>query len=403
VESNLDREIDRVNNFTREMMDAYVAWGPKIKYHDYLTVYGDLHEFVNLRMETADSCLGLIERGNVGDALGLSRSLLENYLLFILMCRGRKFFKLEDVSGERLTDGQFKARVREKKEELRVLQEAGTAVCLEVKRYPRAKDRIMYIFEGMKDENLPGFVVPVHFFEFQNFRPETMRLKDEDYFQYYDYGKETKQAIKKFMDADVWRYKHYLSYDSLLHSLEINGLMDTQVNARIDAHYTFLGKFLHPTHGAVRELHERSNYHQTGRTAIGLSQQRYTGAARLLASLYVCYLIAGMLDEVAGLIENAPAKYVVEAATGDLRALTQKVPQDFDYFWFLFNEPPLHDRFNYCVNHGSAADAEEWGGYAAVPGDRILFNQHIYSNFSKSLDDMHNIRWGAYKSPLGRS
>ena len=40
------------------------------------------------------TCLLLIEKGKIADALGLSRSLLEHYLLLMLMSRGRKYPKL---------------------------------------------------------------------------------------------------------------------------------------------------------------------------------------------------------------------------------------------------------------------------------------------------------------------
>ena len=41
--------------------------------------------------------------------------------------------------------------------------------------------------------------------------------------------------------------------------LELNGLADDPLQARIEAHYTFLSKFLHPTHNAARDLHEHAN------------------------------------------------------------------------------------------------------------------------------------------------
>src|SRR2546421_402915 len=72
-----------------------------------------------------------------------------------------------------------------RKQELEKEQKAGTTSCLAVKKYPRAKRHLMYIFEGLKDESEPGFMIPLHYFAFQDFYPETMRLKDEDYFDYY--------------------------------------------------------------------------------------------------------------------------------------------------------------------------------------------------------------------------
>lgn len=391
-------EVARVNEATRSMISAYCAWGAQIQHGEtQLFTHTQLLEFVNLRVETADSCLLLIENGKIADALGLSRSLLENYLLFMLMCRGKKYFQLRDLSEEKLTGGQFKARVAQEQERLRELRREGETDCIEVKRYPRAKDRLMYVFEGLKMKDNPDFIHPAHLVHFQEFRPEAMRLKDENYFQYYQNDKETKKVLQGHVDAEAWRYKHYLSYDALLHSLEINGIIDTNINARIEAHYTFLGKFLHPTHDAARDLHNRRNWH-CERTSIGL-EHSYSETSTLLASLYVSYLVAGLLDEAATLIEGAPEKYIANAGTPELRKAISRVSRDFPYFWFLFNDPPQYDRFMYCIHHVDPEDVRSWGGYSNVPVVDMPFNQHIYDNFQRSLNSARTTLY-SYQSPL---
>lgn len=98
IDDPLTGEIARVVGSARAMLDAYASWGRRISYGEvYHAFYGDMLEFVNFRMETADSCLLLIQNSKVSDSLGLSRSLLEHYLLLMLMCRGRKFFQLQDL------------------------------------------------------------------------------------------------------------------------------------------------------------------------------------------------------------------------------------------------------------------------------------------------------------------
>lgn len=380
------------------MIDEYVAWRNKIVYENYNTMYGDLLDFVNFRMETADSCLLLIEDRHIADSLGLSRSLFENYLLLMLMCRGNKYFLLQDFTN--LTPAQFKIRFREKEAELAEQQAQKKTNCLAIRVYPRAKRHLMYIFEGLRDSEDPAYVIPIHFFEFQEFHPETMRLNDEDYFQYYDPGAAAKKARRTHQQETTFRYKHYLSYDALLQCLEINDLVTPAILARIEAHYTFLGKFLHPTHDAARDLHERSNVHD-GTTAIGLGQ-RYTPAAKLLASLYVCYTVAGILSEIAGLFERAPGKYVKSAGTADLRGIVDNVDIEFDYFWFLFNDPPLYDRFLYCIHHATDEELAMWGGYGNAPKERVPFDQNIYGHLLRALGGASNVRCGQYRSPLGR-
>jgi len=183
-----------------------------------------------------------------------------------------------------------------------------------------------------------------------------------------------------------------------LQCLELNGLADDAMQARIEAHYTFLGKFLHPTHNAARELHKNANVHD-GQTRIGMGQA-YTEAAVLLACLYLCYILAATLEEAAGLFERAPAKYMANPGTTGLRAAMSRVAAEFPYFWFLSNDPPLYVRSNYCIHHATDGELEAWGGYANVPHGRVPFDQHIYAHLQHALADCRNIRCGEYRSPL---
>lgn len=392
----INDEIASASKLARSLIAEYTAWRGKIQYGEhYNTIYGDILDFVNFRIETADSCLLLLENGRVADALGLCRALLENYLLLMLMCRGTKFFKLEDTN---LRGAVFKEKLKEKRAELKQLQDDGKTFCLAVDEYPRRSGFLMYLFEGRNSPDVPGFRIPAHYFEFREFHPETMRLKDENYFQYYEPSPDVKKADKKHRLDQEARYRFYLSYDSLLHCLEINGLADDPLQARIEAHYTFLGKFLHPTHDAARDLHENANVHN-GQTQIGMGQV-YTEVAVLLGYLYVCYLLAALLDEAASFFERAPQKYLTMPGTTDLRAATARVPAEFPYFWFLFNDPPLYDRFNYCIHHATDDELKAWGGYAGVPFDRVPFSQYIYGHLQQALGGWRNARCGEYRSPL---
>jgi hypothetical protein len=297
-----------------------------------------------------------------------------------------------------LKEPDFKKFLRDESEKYASLRAAGETDIIDVKRAPRIARHLMYVFEGFRMEGDPTLILPVHYFRFRDFRPETMRLSEENYFQYHEPDAELVKALKGYRAESALSYKFYLSYDGLLEVLELNGITDESVAARIEAHYTFLGKFLHPTHDAARDLHDNSNIHH-GDTGVGM-RQPYARSAVLLASLYLCYLTAGFMDEAAGLIEGAPAKYISQSGTDELRALTQSVPQKFPYFWFMFNEPPLYDRFNYCVHHATDDELREWGGYAGVQFNRVPFDQHIYSHFQQTLTSWSNARCGSYVSPL---
>ncbi|QWT23898.1 hypothetical protein KPL76_00095 [Subtercola sp. PAMC28395] len=392
-------ELDRVIQGTRDMMATYVAWGNEIKFGaNYNMMYGDIIEFLNFRLETAESCLLLIEQDRIADALGLCRAMLENYLLFKLLCRGDKFFQLQTL--ETFKPAEVKARLLKQQEELAAKHANGEDLaCLYVEMYPRRSKHLMYVFKGLRDQTNPNFFIPYHYFlHFQEFRPEAMRLKDEDYFDYTAPDPGVVASQKTYRLETTYRYQHYLSYDALLQCLEINDLMSKAERHRINAHYTFLGTFLHPTDDAAKSLHINAN-HRSGRPAIGKGQE-YTNTAKLLASLYVAHLVAGMLNEVAGLLEKAPSEHVADAGTSNLRTVVGEVEQSVEYFWFIENDAPLYDRFNYAVNWATDEDLQMYGDYSKIPSDRVKFTQHVYSHFAASLRDWSNPRVGIYKSPL---
>jgi hypothetical protein len=391
----IGNEIRQVSAHSRAMFNEYLDWGGKMKVGEVQQwMYNEIIDFVNFRMETAHTCLQLIESGKIADALGLCRPLLEHYLLLRLMCRGRKYFRLEDKT--ELTTGDFKKYVAEKQAQLAAEPDGKPYVA--VSKYARLKGCVMYVFEGLAADDDPDFVVPVHYFHFKEFRPEAMRLKSGDYFEYVKPSGDAQKAMAQYQSDATAVYRRYLSYDALLTCLELNGLADQAAMKRIEAHYTFLGQFLHPTADAARALHEDSNYHQ-GQPIIGMHSP-YSPVSVLLTSLYVCCLIAGMLDEVATLIEDAPVKFVAQAGTDELRPLITEVPRRYSYFWFLFNDPPLYDKFQYCSAHVSPEELQNLGHYSNVPNERVPFDQHICEHLKQALSGWSNNKCGVYTSPL---
>lgn len=395
--AGIEDEIEEALGSSREMIDAYLNWYREIQFTAvHNTIYNDMLEFVNFRVETADSCLSLIADNKIADSLGLSRALLENYLLLILMCRGRKFFQLQSL--ETRSPEEFDQYLKEQQVKLEKHKKTSSTGALYIAKYPRAKRHIMYVFEGLTSEDDKDFTIPFHFFQFQEFHPETMRLDDSEYFEYYEPSPEMKRAQKEQRVNAIGLYRFYLSYDALLQCLELNDLVDTGAIARIEAHYTFLGKFLHPTHNAARLLHERSNVYDGG-TAIGMDRA-YAKNSVLLAALYVAYLLAGVLDEVAGFFDSAPKMYIEDAATSGLRRLTTSVYTSFSYFWFLFNRPPLWDKYNYAIYHVDDAALAIYGGYVNIPDSVVPFDWDIPRHLASAIGGWRNARLGVYLSPL---
>jgi hypothetical protein len=359
------------------------------------TMYTDIMDYVNFRMETADSCLSLVRIRRIADALGLCRSVLEHYLLLVLMSRGSKYFVLQDFTN--LSEGQFKAQIEELQQHLAAERAAGQSQWLTVEAYPREKRKAMWVAEGLKGGPEAALqTISLHYFKFQDFQPETMRLDDNNYAQAWPPGPEFVAARKQRRIGEQHNFRHYLSYDGLLQCLVINDLADKQAIARIEAHYTFLGTFLHPTHRAARKLNERYNSY-ANRTTIGM-EGSYTDCAVLLTYLYVLFLITGLIEEFAGLLEAAPPDYFTDPGTRDLRQLTQQVPRRFSYFWFLFNPPPLWDKFNYACTL-SEEELSTYPNYAQIPDTLIPFDKDVYGHLRAALSTRWHPVVGQYVPP----
>ena len=377
-------------------MDDYVNWSWEPS-EVQRALYSDVVDFVNFRIETATSCIDLIRAGRVADALGLCRVLLENYLLLRLMARGWKYFQL--VNMQSLSPEDFQQALAQAQQ--RFEDEGEPKGCLEVRKYARAPRHLMYVFEGLgaKDaDSGPVDLVPYHFFQFQEFTPEALRLRPQDYFQYYEPPDSLREAFKRQRSEADAAYRHYLSYDALLACLRLNDLLDEAAELRVEAHYTFLGRFIHPTHGAARDLQEHSNWFSGG-TGVGTGSP-YTSAARLLAATYVCHLLSGTLEEVCGLLDRAPARYVADARTGALHAAIAEAMTSTPYLWFLFNDPAPYDKYIWAIHYATDDELDQWGGYEGVPNDRVQFTSGIFGQFSKGLQSWSNQRCGEYSPPI---
>lgn len=67
--ASIEDEIVKALSLSRKVIGAYLEWYDKIQFTDiYNTVYSDMLDFVNFRVETADSCLDLIGRNKVADS-----------------------------------------------------------------------------------------------------------------------------------------------------------------------------------------------------------------------------------------------------------------------------------------------------------------------------------------------
>ena len=395
--SPIDVEIDRLDGLLDAMLLAYTQWGTSLEMGEvHFNLYDEYWEFVNLRMQTARACRTLIQGGFVADALGRMRTLLEGYLLLRLMSRGRKAFRTQDLSG--LPKADFKQRLEAVQTKWREEQAAGVDTWLDIREHPRRRGRIQYIYEGLKVEGDNDLMISIQWAAFQQYRPETARLKPDEYFKYYELDQTHKQ-IRAVHKKNAGRlYDDFLSYAALLDSLELNELMDVKERARVEAHYTFLGKFVHLTNGAERNLCDESNVHYGG-TGIGLKQP-YSRVAVLLAHAYLVFLVAGFLEEIISLIDRAPSEHIQQPQTERLSGFVEYSYQSIRYFWFIYNEASNYDKYEWAIPHATEDQLEQAGGYEGLSSSLITFEAHIFERFSGAFGSWDNLKCGAYRPPL---
>lgn len=396
--SPIEKEIERIDGLGRELLSLWAKWGDQIEWgREYNTYYGDTIRFVNFRMETVETCLNLVKMGKIPDALGLCRALLENLLLLRLLCAGTKFYRVEELTGAEAA--RPAEALQQRREELAEAHAKGEQLArLMVDPFPGNARKLLHVFVGYTDETDPDFKIPAHHFVFQNFHPEVMRLNPDDYFDYMDPEESVTAAQKRHRKESAAQHIYYLSYGGLLRSLGLNGIVGEAERLRVEAHYTFLGRFLHPTHDAAQELLFYPNTHNS-HTAIG-SDQRYASAAVLLASLYATRLAVENVRAVTGLLKGASSKRVQDAHAEDLERLAEQTESSTKYFWLLGDEATLYDKFNWGIHFATDEELVQWGDYEGAPSDRIKFTINVYAHLKDCLGGWSNRRVGRYDPPL---
>lgn len=386
----------QVSNAQR-LIDAYVHWPDQFQVgRAQSMVQIEIVDFINPRVETVRTVVSLAQTGSVANALALCRGLLEDVLLLRLMVRGYRYFDVlecDDMSSEEFT--VFLDEQRAILDEMLLKGTSGSLI--EIRRHWRNRKAALYVKEGLHDSEDPDVRIPLHYFYFRAFRPEAKSLRPQDYLQYLPMGNELKESWKEHRSEASKTYRHYLSYAAMRECLVLNDLADRGMVKRLEAHYTFLGRFVHPTHASARELHRDPNAY-ADRTYPGMPSG-YTPAARLLALLYANFLLAHLLEEFCLLLENSSPKYVGQAGTQELWNAVREA-LSIRYFWFLENEASDYDKFVWAIHKVSVDRLERLGGYQAIPSSEIAFNPDVYGNLRNALCGWSNLKVGEYIPPI---
>jgi hypothetical protein len=385
----LEAEIEFASSGLERLFEEYANLWDKVQIGQIHNLFfDDLAEFVNLRFETLSSAGILLKNGRVADALSLCRTALEGLLLFQVITQGHSHLRLQKFEDK----SQLEAAYKKAKE----LLDTGAASFVSVKKRRRDRLALQYEFKGLNYSEDEPLRIPLHYFLFQEHQPQSHRLKTWDYYSAIPIEGEFLRALNEQHENSKSTYNNYLSYQSLKESLELNHLIDSDMSKRLEAHYTFLGNFVHPTNNAARNLHERNNNHNGG-TSIGLPNG-YASEAILLGYLYVLNLAHSYIEMLVSLIKTAPGRYIAEFSSIELDELIADQRLRFEYFWFLSSKAPRYDKFRAALL--PQLFKKYASNYLSIPDSQVPFDFRIYERFIQSLGGWSNSSIGTYDSPL---
>jgi hypothetical protein len=389
AQNPLESEISKAAEDLNQILKSYMGLGSQVKTGEVQNTYFDeIFEFVNLRMESIDSARKLLTDSRTSDALTLCRPLFEQYLLFKLMCRGHKYYVLQEFEDRsEFRDALKYAKSRSSSDDVPYVRAS---------RYRKKKLTIQYDFDTSSSKNKDSLAISYHYFLYQEQNPMSQNLKTWNYYSAIPIEKDLREALESHHTEAKYKYVTYLSFSSLKDCLKLNNLANARTLPMIDAHYSFLGQFIHPTNRVTRNLHVRSNvYH--GSTGIGLPNE-YTRESVLFGYIYLINLACGYLDEVLHVLTSAPHKYIKTFPEKTYKDLIFNTLEDYSYFWFLSEKPPAYDKFR--IAPGTLANEKNPQAFLEVPDEDVLFDYAIYERFIQSLSGWSNFVGFVYESPL---
>jgi len=387
---SIDTEINELNGQVNELLHMYGTWSNNFEYGaKAYDAYYKLVDFANFRMETVSSCLELIGNDKIADSFTLERTLLENYLLFLLMCRGHKYFQVRSLKGKK--PAEIEQILADEQ------QYIGKGDLLEIRTYPKLDKHLMYIRKGVTIKGDPDYSIPFFNFVYGQFDPLTMRLDEKGYFTYFEPEDDEDEQGDKLKKGQEQLHRQYLSYDALLQNLLLNEIVDDEAVRRIEAHYTFLSTYVHPTNDAFRDLHKNSNEHSF-KTMVGFDKP-YKESTKLLASIYNAKIAVSIIKELIEALKGGPSDFLQNINSQEIESLCDAI-ESRNPFWFIFNDATNYDKFEQAVNITPAEELNAIGGdYTKLSNEQVKFERDIMRRFEGSLGGWHNQRVGRYQSP----
>lgn len=381
---------DEIKTELLELVEAYKNLFANVTYGKVgYSLYSDYTEYTNYQFKLIEDITLLNDRHSYQASLALLRTVFEHYLLFMLMTLGKVHFRLFTIpKGKTKQD-----TIKQWNKDIASKRLKNETHAIKAAPYSFDPSVISVTYEGpyVDGKKGKGRLVPFYISVYQQFDADAANLE----FNYLDmsplYEKRT-ELFKKRKTENKYLYRHYLSYGAILYSLRINNFSSLSIQPRIEAHYNFLSKFVHPNNAAKMHLRATNRVISRPEDLELLSQENKT--LQLLINLYAVSIAIGYLRTLIRVIEEAPKLHFKQADFTALKARLDELEGKYDFFWFIYNSPHDYDRF-YSSVRKKAYRGKQFD-FKNLPNKDVMFDKAILSRLQNIQLGVSNKLVGAY-------
>lgn len=324
-------------------LHTLVDWGP-VSY----TLYSDFLDYYNHQLGTLDTILSLVEKQRYRDALVLLRSSFEHYLIFMLYTGGKYYFtRIRRRSGEKNL-AAAKVRIEKEIENLEASKRSYFKVI-------QKDDLLLLRTEGPYIDGIrgKGRLVPWYYRLLEQYDGKAAYLYTGKQQKYFFSWAEKENLIR--WHGNNKAIAHYLQFNNILESLELNNFCKKKTRSYMLAHYNFLSQFTHPTNSSIEIVNNRKQNPYQHYSNLWTENEDL----ELICLLYAGYIAAGFLGVMINTLENAPVTYILRIRAGQVKNRINVFYESYKYFWFIYNGCSDYDKFNASISKSKRKTSKE--------------------------------------------
>ena len=269
-----------------------------------------------------ESIHDLVRKERYMEAFILNRTVFENYFLISLILKGTKY-KLKykvSINPNETAKGAYERLAKKLKKQCA----EGRKDIVSFRPINKHKS-IEIVHKGLFSE-AGDQIIPVYYFVFNEYDPirhRVGRIKSISSKELFP------EILGKWQKRHEALYKTYLGFRNVLEAALLNDLITNEQMERVLVHYNFLSMFTHLT---------KTGYE----LAVDWDRKRhFLLELNLLYVLRILRLYLLLLIDFFSITEHRIRNLE------QLISFLDKIDEQYDYFWFIFNEPSEYDIWHY--------------------------------------------------------